>query len=666
MKFFRMKLCKKLTLALLPVLFFLSVRSADTLQVISPSGKVNVKIWMEKQLTYSISYQNKTVMGPSRIDLIVENHPSLSASGIITSATKKEINEQIVSPFPEKRRIIKDNYNLLSLDLGGPYRVELRAYDDGVAYRISTLFEDTIVIENELAEFSFPPHSSVYYPLMGKRPDWDRFHTSFEENYLFKMMDSLNTADLAYLPVLAVPENGPKIGIAESDLYDYPGMFLAGTGSGALHGLFAGYPIAEQEMEEHNATKVIERAPYIAKTTGSRTYPWRVIILAENDKDLPDNDLVYRLASPPAFNDYSWVKPGKITDEWIIDINLFNVPFRAGLNTASYLYYIDFAKRFGFDRIMLDAGWSETHDLFSIHPDIDMDTIISYAREKGVGISLWTKSSTLEKQMERALKQFSDWGIGMIMVDFIDRNDQKAVNFFHRVAKACADHQIMVMFHGAFPTSGFNRTYPNDVAREGVLGSEFNIWSDRVTPGHDLLLPFTRMLSGGFDYEPGLLNNATKTGTRPVSGVVTSPGTRSHQLAMFVVYDSPTQIFSGNPSQGYMEPEFMELLGSIPTLWDETIITHAKVGEYIVTARNKGNDWYIGGMCDWNPVDLQISFDFLDTGVYEATICKDGINADRYAADYVIQNASVSKNDVIDVHLAPGGGFLIKLIKKVQ
>jgi alpha-glucosidase len=272
---------------------------------------------------------------------------------------------------------------------------------------------------------------------------------------------------------------------------------------------------------------------------------------------------------------------------------------------------------------------------------------------------------TLDRQLEGALDQFNKWGIDFIMTDFIDRDDQKAVNFYHRIAKACAAHKIMIMYHGAFPPKGFNRTYPNAVGREGVLGSEFNAWSNRISPGHDVTLAFTRMLAGGFDYEPGILNNATRKGTRPVAGVVTSPGTRCHQLSMFVVYDSPVQIFAGNPSEGMREPEFMELLGNLPTTWDETIILDAKIGEYIVSARQKGNNWFIGGMGDWSERDLTVTFDFLDEGNYRATICKDGVNADRYAADYLLQKEiPVKRNDVIKIHLAPGGGFLIRVDKQ--
>ncbi len=657
---------KNLLLAIFFILFGLKSWSKDTLQVSSPSGKIGVKVWMGKQLQYQVSYNNKPILTPSSIDFLLDKNRALSSNNAIKSSSVKKIREQIVSPVPEKRRIIPDVYNVLSVAFRQPFKVDFRVYDDGVAYRISTMFTDSIYVNNEVAEFAFPGSPSAWFPQVKKRENADIFHTSFEEEYPLRKIDTIVDGTLGYSPILVASGANPKIAITESDLEDYPGMFIGGTGSSALKGVFAGYPIEEQATKElYSQLKVTKRAPYIARTSGTRSFPWRVLLIAAEDKELPGNDIVYRLGTPSRIGDASWVKPGNLTDEWTIDINLFNVPFRAGLNTASYKYYIDFAKRFGFDRIMMDAGWSDNNDLFKINPAISMDTLVAYAKEKGIKISMWTLSRTLDRQLDGALNQFNKWGIDFIMTDFMDRDDQKMVNFYHRIAKACAAHKIMIMYHGAFPPKGFNRTYPNAVAREGVMGSEYNIWSNRVTPDHDVMLPFTRMLAGGFDYEPGLLNNATKKGTRPVAGVVTSPGTRCHQLSMFIVYDSPMQIFSGNPSEGMREPEFMEVLGNLPTGWDETVITDAKVGEYIISARQKGNDWFIGGMSNWDERDVVVKFDFLSSGNYKATICKDGINADRYAADYVIQkDFTIKKNDEMKIHMAPGGGFLIRLDKQ--
>ena len=470
---------------------------------------------------------------------------------------------------------------------------------------------------------------------------------------------------MAYNPVLVCPNNSPKIAITESDLLDYPGMFLTGNQNNSLVAGFAPYPAKDSTTRElYPEIIVTKREDYIAYTKGTRTLPWRILMVAEQDKLLPNNNMVYLLASKTKVADASWVHPGKITDEWIINTNVFNVPFKSGVNTATYKYYIDFAKRFGFDRIMMDAGWSDYTNLFKVIPEINMDSLVDYAKKQNIKISMWTIALTLDKQLEAALTQFNKWGVDFIMTDFIDRDDQKMVQFYERIAQACAQHKIMIMFHGAYAPKGFNRTYPNAITREGVLGSEYNIWSDKVSMEHNLVLPFTRMLAGPMDYEPGFLNNATQKSFRNVEGNPMSLGTRSNQLAMYIVYDNPMQFFSGNPSQGFQEPQFMELLGSIPAGWEETNILDAKVGNYIISARRKNQDWFIGGMCDWSGKTAAINLSFLPAGKYLATLCKDGVNADKFAADYTIDSQIVDPTTVLNLQMAPGGGFFVKLIKQ--
>lgn len=656
---------KKFLLVVLIISFYSSAWCLDTLSVCSPSGNICVKIWMGKTLQYSIAFKNKRILDPSAIDMILENNKSFSTNNSIKSVSIKKEKNQIVSPVPEKRKIIQDVYTELAIQFKQPYKIEFRVYDDGVAYRFLTQFKDSITIENEVAEFHFPGATAAYFPGIHKRDDADIFHTSYEELYPLRKLYSIATNEMAYTPVLVVPPSNPKIAITESDLEDYPGMFLSGTGSPVLKSVFAKYPLEEKmTVGDYPQALVTKRTDFIARTKGSRSFPWRVLIIAEEDKQLPSNDIVYRLASPSRIGDASWVQPGKATDEWTINVNLFNVPFKSGINTASYKYYIDFARQFGFSRIMMDAGWSDNMDLFKINPDINMDTILLYAKEKGIKVSMWTLAHTLNRQLDSALERFNKWGVDFIMTDFIDRDDQKTINFYYRIAKACAARKIMIMYHGAYPQKGFNRTYPNNITREGVLGSEYNIGSDKASPPHDVTLPYTRMLAGPFDYEPVVFNNATKKGFRPIEGMVMTQGTRSHQLAMFIVFDNPMQIFAGNPSQAAMEPKFTKLFGSLPTTWDETTILDGKVGEYIVTARQKGDNWFVGAMTDWSARDIDIKFDFIGEGNYKAVICKDGINADRYAADYVLTETIIKKNDTIKFHLVPGGGFFIQLQKQ--
>lgn len=650
-------------LALLFTLISLQCWGQKKWELHSPDRRIRIDIELAVHLTYSVIVDNRVLLDPSPVDMLLDDGRAMSVNNKLKRSGYQEIRETITPAVPEKRSSIPDHYNMRQIELRNGFKVQFRAYNDGVAYRLITELPDTINILHETALYQLHQPAKAYYSEVVPRDQVDSFHTSFEEPYTISPVDSIGNNSLIFSPLLIRSSEGLAVVLTESDLEDYPGMFMSGHSNKSLSGRFAAYPLSERITEgEFPAAVVTKRAPYIARTSGSRHFPWRVMIIAREDRELPANDLVYRLGAPSRLKNTSWIKPGKGTDEWIIGINLFNVPFKSGINNATYRYYIDFAKRFGFQRIMMDAGWSDYKDLFRINPNINMDSIAAYARQEGIGLSLWTLAHTLDRQLDSALKQFQKWGVDFIMTDFMDRDDQVMVNFYHRVAAACAQHQIMVMFHGAFKPAGFSRTWPNAVTREGVLGSEYNIWSHKANPEHDLLLPFIRMTAGPMDYEPGILDNATTTTFRPISEKVMSQGTRCHQAAMFAVYESPIQLFSGNPSQGWLEPEFMELVGSVPTVWDSTIVIEGKLGDYIVTARRSGKEWFIGAMTDWTPRELSVQLDFLNNGEYNVIHAKDGVNADRYPSDYIIERERVSASDQLTIRMAPGGGALIRLI----
>lgn len=625
--------------------------------VYSPDSSVVVTVTHGEQIQISAHYKGKQILKPSEIGLEIR---SLIPNWRIRKRSMQRHDENIFPPVAEKRKVIRDHYAQLTIEFRSRVSLNVRAYNDGFAYRFTSSLKDSITVDKEIARYAFPPEGIFYGSAVTKREDVDIFHTSFEEPYLIKPLDSVSTDLLFFSPVMIAFPDNIKTVITESDLDDYPGMFLKFDQNKILEGINAPYPLeVRMNPGEFPQEVVTRRADFIARTKGARTFPWRVFMLSEKDSQLPANDMVYRLGAPSRITDTDWIKPGKGTDEWIIGINLFNIPFKAGINTETYKFYIDFAKRFGFQRIMMDAGWSETTDLFKINPDINMDKIAAYAKANGVSLSMWTLASTLDRQLEPALKQFKKWGVDFIMTDFMDRDDQKMVNFYHRTASACADAKIMIMYHGAFKPAGFSRTWPNAITREGVLGSEYNIWSHKATPDHDLLLPFIRMTAGPMDYEPGILDNATAKTFRPISEKVMSMGTRMHQAAMFVVYESPIQLFSGNPSQGLLEPKFTEMIGSIPTVWDETIVLDGKVGEYIVTARKKDYIWYIGGMSNWQGRTVELELSFLDDGDYNALLAQDGVNADRYPSDYTLTERNLNKNSKLSITMAKGGGFVM-------
>jgi len=563
-------------------IFLVSIANAQR-EVLSPDNNLKVMVrTTQGKLSLEVEYKgSKLLEGPgASIDLLIKGKES---NWNVTKASVQKKDEVIYPPVPEKRKAIRDHYNELTIQFKSKVSLNVRAYDDGFAYRFTSSLKDSIIITSETALYDLPASTTFIGSPVTKRDDVDEFHTSFEEPYLVKPIDSIPPTSLFFSPIMIGYRNNMKMVITESDLENYPGTFYR-VSNGTLEGVNAPYPKTFRvNPGEFPAEVVTSRENFIARTKGTRTFPWRVFMISEKDSQLPSNDMVYRLGSPSRVANTQWIKPGKGTDEWIIGVNLFNIPFKAGVNTETYKYYIDFAKRFGFERILMDAGWSDNTDLFKINPNIDMDEISSYAKRQGISLSMWTLAHSLNRQLEGALKQFNKWGVDFIMTDFMDRDDQEMVNFYHRMAKGCADHKIMIMYHGAFKPAGFSRTWPNAITREGVLGSEYNIWSQKANPDHDLLLPFIRMTAGPMDYEPGILDNATKDTFRPISEKVMSQGTRMHQGAMFVIYESPIQIFSGNPSQGNLEPEYMSLIGSIPTVWDETIVLDGKVGEFIVT-----------------------------------------------------------------------------------
>ena len=632
-----------------------------TYDLYSPDSSLRLQVKTKDKVSWQLYAGKELLTQSSSIDLQLNLQQKLSDKLAVASHRYAKTNEIVTVPVPYRKKTIPDIYNQLELTFKEPFLLQFRMYNNGMAYRIGVRFKDSIIVESENVSFELNENANVWFAHMDKRQHVDRFHTSFEAIYKKQQLSTIPDTMLTYSPVTVSLSNGYHLAICDANLFDYPGMFLERKGN-SLHGVFAAYPAKEKLMEGEFPQYIVEeRANYIAKTKGTRMLPWRAVLVAKNDIELPNNDILYLLGDQPQFADASWIKYGKGTDEWIIGINLFNVPFKAGINTATYKFYIDFAKRFGFDQVMLDAGWSEVKDLFKINPDIDMNELTAYAKQNNIRLMLWTLCATLDKQLDSALKQFSKWGVASIMTDFMDRDDQKMVNFYHRIAKACADHRISVMFHGAFPPKGFNRTWPNAITQEGVLGAEWNIWSELATPDHNVAIAYTRMLAGPLDYEPGLLLNAQKDQFRPIGKNPMSIGTRCHQLAMFLVYDSPLQIFCGNPSQGLKEPEFMELLGSIPTIWDETRILQGKIGEHIVTARRKGNDWFVGALNNSVAKDISLSFNFLGDGNFKAVICKDGMNAHNYGADYDLTTKELQKNSNLNIHLAPGGGFLIRL-----
>jgi alpha-glucosidase len=629
--------------------------------LVSPGGKVHVTIDVGARVSYSVTYGAATILAPSLISMTINDNVILGRSTVVERVEPRSVDETIRPPVPVKRALVPDRYSELTIRIRGNYGLCFRAYDDGVAYRFFTGYRREITINAEEATFAFPGRPAVWFPFTGS------LHTSFESRYVRLPLAEVGGKRFGYAPVVVELEAGPRVAVAEADLEDYPGMFLTGNDKGLpeLRGLFAPFPLEEKLREKSDRElDVVKAADHIAVTQGGRTFPWRVVAVADTDAGLVGHDLLYRLAGAPRIKDLTWIRPGKVAWDWWNANTLYGVDFKAGINTATYRKYIDFAARNGLEYVILDEGWSDPGDLFKLNPEIDMAGLATYAAGKKVGLVLWCVWLTLDRQMDRALDQFAAWGVRGIKVDFMDRDDQKVVGFYRRCAEAAARRRLVVDFHGAHLPAGLYRAYPNVLTSEGLMGLEYAKWSDSVTPDHDLSLPFTRMLAGPMDYTPGAMRNAMKDRFLPIFDLPMSQGTRCHQMAMFVVYESPFQMLCDTPSAYEAEPGLLGFISGIPTVWDETKPLEGKIEDYVVLARKSGPDWYAAAMTDWTPRMLELKLDFLEDGTYEAEILSDGINSDRYPADYRRELKALSRGDRLKIELASGGGWVARFRRK--
>ncbi len=569
---------------------------------------------------------------------------------------KPSSHDEVVEPVVrQKFAKIRDHYNELRLNMDGGYSVVFRAYDEGVAYRFETsLSQEKVKIYGEESAFNFPSNFIVYYP------QEDSFYSHNERKYLPQHLSDIAPEFIATLPAVVDVGGGAKLAIAESDLEDYPGLWLRGTDGNGLVATFPPYPLKEVQTSDRDY-KPVETADYIASTAGTRTFPWRVIGIAEHDGDLLTNQIVYLLQRPAQFQDTSWIKPGKVAWDWWNDWNIDGVDFRAGINTKTYEYYVDFAAKYGIPYIILDDGWYKLGNLLEVTPELNMDELVAYAKQKNVGIILWASWKTLDDQLIPALDQFEKWGVRGIKVDFMQRSDQIMIDYFYRVCREAAKRHMLVDFHGDQKPATMTRTWPNLINAEGVRGMEWSKWSRESEPKHNVTLPFTRMFLGPMDYTPGAMRNATRTTFAAINHQPMAMGTRCHQLAMYVVYDAPLQMLSDSPSNYLREPEIMDFLGPVPTEWDQTKVLDARIAEYVVVARRHGNDWYIGAMSDWNSHTLDIDLSFLPGGSFTMEAYQDGANADRDAGDYKKVTMPVNKTTRLKLQLASGGGWAARI-----
>ena len=620
----------------------------------SPDGRIEIRIRTAGQIRYDVVLKGRAILENCTLTLDVE-HKKLGLQPKVMDAKPRSVDQVVEPVVRQKFAKIRDRYNELRLNLEGGYAVVFRAYNEGAAYRFETsMAQEKVKIYGEESSFNFSSDSVAYYP------QEDSFFSHNERKYLPQHLSEIAPAFLATLPAVVDVGEGAKVAIAESDVDSYPGLWLKGTGGTALEATFPPYPLKESLTRDRDY-KVVESADYIALTAGTRTFPWRVIGVADHDGDLLTNQIVYLLEKPSQVQDTSWIKPGKVAWDWWNFNNVYGVDFKAGVNTETYKYYIDFAAKYGLAYIILDEGWYKLGNVLDVVPEINMEELTAYAKKKNVGIILWVVWKTLDDQLIPALDQYEKWGVKGIKVDFMQRSDQILMDYYTRVSRECAKRKMLVDFHGDQKPASMTRTWPNLISTEGVRGMEWSKWSADSEPKHNVTLPFTRMFLGPMDYTPGAMRNATKLTFAPIFGQPMALGTRCHQLAMYVVFESPLQMLSDSPSNYMREPEAMEFLAAVPSEWDDTRVLDARIAEYVAVARRNGKDWYVGAMTDWTARNLQVDLSFLPDGNFTMEVYQDGVNADRYASDYKKTTVSVNKNTKLTLPLASGGGWAARI-----
>lgn len=654
-------------IAMLMVVLIPAISHAQKIySLISPDGRIKTEISAGQTLNYSVTADDVCLLDRTPLSLTLDNATIIGKDVKVRKVVRGSSDISIEAPF-YRSATVKDHHNALTLILKNEWSIEFRAYDDGVAYRYIYNGKAPVNIVTEEAGYRFPEDWDITVPYVKRGKGEAQFFTSFENIYSTHKTSAYDKERLCFLPVAVDTGNGIKMCITETDLNNYPGMYLFNSDADTtLEGVFARYP-KTVEQGGHNRLQMLvkEREDYIAKVEGARNFPWRIMIIGREDKDLAASNLSYVLAEPSKIENTSWIKPGKVAWEWWNAWNIEGVDFKSGINNDTYKFYIDFASKNGIEYVILDEGWAVNlkADLMQVVPEINLEELVNYATERNVGIILWAGYHAFERDMENVCRHYSQMGVKGFKVDFMDRDDQEMTGFNHRAAEMAAKYGLVLDLHGTHKPAGLNRTWPNVLNFEGVHGLEQMKWSpksvDQVT--YDTYIPFIRQAAGPMDYTQGAMRNATMKCYAPVNHEPMSQGTRCRQLALYIILESPLNMLCDSPSNYMKEPECTGFIAKIPTVWDETIIIDGEMGRHIETARRHGDTWYVGGITNWDERDVEIDLSFLGTGSYKAEMILDGVNADKKGSDHKHSEKLTDRTETLKIHLAPGGGFAIKL-----
>ena len=641
---------KKILFSVLLLMTTMAASAASTTTIKSPGGGLSVELHTAKgQFGWTVLRHGKPVYTESNVSLTIGQQVlggKAAAKGVKVRRAMEVINPVV----PLKFSTIVDRYVEATVNFGS-YQVLLRVMDNAVAHRFVTHLDGDVEVRDE--QFAIRPADGFTGHIQVCRS----FNTAYEEPYLHKTLaEWQKDGTTATVPALFSGNDDTQLLIGESDVDDYPRLFLRAT----EQGIATAFPPAPIEWEPRGdrSETITKEGNYIAKTKGNRSFPWRYVVVTDS-RGLIEQTVPVQLARRNVLTDTSWIRPGQVSWEWWNGAAPYgpDVDFRTGCNFETYKYYADFAAKYGIRYILLDEGWAKsTRDPFHGNDQLRLPELIQYCKQKGVEIILWLPWLAVHQNFDTIFQTYAQWGITAVKIDFMDHADQWMVNFYRRVTAEAAKYRIIVDWHGAFSPAGLEQEYPNLISYEGVRGLEH---MGNCRPENTVFVPFIRNAVGPADFTPGGMNNMQPEryqATRPNAGAM---GTRAFQLALYVVLESGIQMLADNPTRYYQDDDCTQFITSVPTTWDETRVLEAKVGQYAIVAKRKGHRWYIGGICNGEQEErtFNLSFDFLGEGRHRMTVFRDGLNANYQAMHYNKVEYSVARNSIVEVRMAKNGGW---------
>lgn len=620
---------------------------AASVSASSPDGQLEVTVTAGEGLAYQVAWRGKPVIARSRLGLDPLNQAPLGP-GLQTIDAVTETEEIAWRPLhgktsdvrvPVKKLLIKSHE---SAGLQRELHVDFRIFNDGVAFRYLVPAQPALrelQLERELSEFRVAREGTAWPLILAN------YRTSYEDNYVELPLSGIKQDALIALPLLTEVPGSAWVAITEAHLENWAGLYLARNGL---------------TLEAKLAPRADRPDVSVVRQTPADS-PWRVIQIAAEPAKLIESNIVLALNPPSKIADTSWIQPGKTSWTWWSGDMAKNVSFTPGMNTKTLKHYIDFSAEAGMKYALIDEGWSTNNargqgDLRQIKKEIDLPGLLEHAKNKGVKVWLWAHWEAVDRHMEEVFANFEKWGVAGVKIDFMDRDDQWMVGFYHRAAESAARHKLLLDFHGAYKPTGMSRTWPNVLTYEAVMGMEYLKWSARVTAEHDTVIPFTRMLAGPLDFTPGGMRNVRPSEFAPRNSEPVVPTTRAHQMALYVLFESGLQMLADYPG-AYRGEKELTFLKAVPAAWDETRGIGGRPGQSAVVARRTGSEWYLGAITDGSSREIEIPLEFLPPGEFSAEIWADGDGP----AGTVLSTKGVTRTSKLVARLAPAGGYAVHI-----